>query len=902
MNNVTLFILTLAMVLAPYSKASADETEPRVGNPATALLNAFGAGCTYGDTEVLQQAQQHGQSLADILQGIGQDEGCARFSSFYKNYESEILELKQNEHAYKADRQQIELLIEDLELAIITEESSPTPDTEFIASAKFEVKELRGRLIRERRLTSHYRDQQAVYRVKRLQTLTSNLVESILQSDSCPQATDAVGQIAAHGFGIASLVTGGLTGAIFLSAGAALVDFLRVLSEKDYKDALKEIESIQLVHATGCALEGMAATHCRARDVINVMNLEMAARRVPVACDATYLGTHLVTQGFQNFIAWYSKTEGAQAQDKIDRALIGYNFKAIEGYFERGIKTLRENLKAGKIPAREGLTAEQTAILQFIGGLTQDDYAFTDSGTAAGQFAGQVFPGAEKCGPVVFYLTNGTSRTPGTVSADSRISVSQIEDPIGYHCLGADWKNDSKYSIPQNFEALESLNARVVEAYKTAVRPRLEFLSDVNYLELFGDLVAEKSGQPSILEVLRNTNVFLTYVLKDLIERRRAIKNDRSDEAQELNLEIKRVALMINKARKVQLAAESGLKDASVTSQEEYIAQKVATELAGDRGITGEVEGEAATTLGLPLDVILTEIGRGPIDFNDINAVIAGISANESVQMETQKKAVNDIRAILGDDEQDFYSDLYDIYRNHYRRISETGYLNRNPGVWLMLRLSFENGLGTIAKFARSQQADKAGPHMAINYVRASLESFAKSDFGDRMDEIVAKMQEESRRSESARETFALYCMQIAQMPSIPGYAMEACKGAVWSRGAPEELRFDDWKTKRYEDRVCSIFDMRRKVEVRAKTSQFGSQREESSISPTVQRAVYNADFSGADSAAAEAVLEISNLQDLQQQCLRQSRGTLSCVWSDSYSGVTKVTLKTNCLCTDNGR
>lgn len=391
------FSISVSIIVSCYV---ATATAAEVYDPTNDLYDAFGAKCN-GYGSINSESHREAVSLMSIIQSIRQDTNCDGISSALSEIEAlKIAELQKTATA-KTDLDVIWNQIYELQLAMDKEISSANPDAAYIDSLKVELSTLKTTAAKS---LSNARVSQLTIRRNSIDTFkkaSSSLFSKLKNNDLClVKRPNLATQIGAQVIGLGTTLSSGLAGALLLSIGSIVDDFVSFFRNKDLSD--RNLRQFRLGEAVGCAIESMSATYCKARDTELVVEYNSKAINQYANSAPNWLrAAGTLAQGLDAYQNWITRVHAGspaatngQAQDKNNAVNIQSSLRKLKIETDATL-----NMAQARVPlSPDPQQAKRTALITISGQLSGNS-------TITNLFQE---PG---CGPFIYIMSGGRERT-----------------------------------------------------------------------------------------------------------------------------------------------------------------------------------------------------------------------------------------------------------------------------------------------------------------------------------------------------------------------------------------------------------------------------------------------------------------------------------------------------------
>lgn len=315
-------------------------------DPTYSLRQAFGQNCS-SSSSISDLALSQSQNLEEIIKAMKDDASCKGIAPLVGMVQDQMSAVHRvsNDIDALSEKQKKDLensrIISELVSAIQTEQyeldrmqqereeaSGGGPVTiedrdifekqELINKYHEEVAILQSNMSIDSESNQRKRNNQ-INQIQALESSTSNLLNSLSQSNSCTQQNPYLaGQVIGQVMSIASLANPGVYGHMLLGTGNIVNHLMDNLRSDDFKDALGDIQGDKIREAYGCALEGLAATHCQARDTLNMVDEVLKAENSSYAGCSFVVGARSIGKNLTQFMSWIEELGKVSSQFSLD--------------------------------------------------------------------------------------------------------------------------------------------------------------------------------------------------------------------------------------------------------------------------------------------------------------------------------------------------------------------------------------------------------------------------------------------------------------------------------------------------------------------------------------------------------------------------------------------------------
>lgn len=464
------------------------------------IFSAFGGRChSYGN--LTQQAQADQLALVSISNSLKNDTNCRAVQGALSGLQnlnvSQLL-------AQTNDAEDIETLTQsaaDIELALVQEQAAPTPDADYITALKTELSALKISIVKNKNsMKSDKKKQQKVETIENFNAYSKQILSRISSNDLCfADKPNLAASIGAQIFALSGTLSGGIVGAVILSAGEIADNLIGFFRDKSINEKMKPIFEMKLGQAAGCGMEALASTYCKSQDIQTLLKLKEQKEKASQAKSTTRSGIEIVTKDLREFESWVSALDAGSLATTAGRAQDKNKIFDLENSLKKTTQDLSAALaeekksfvKADDKEAAITKAVDRLSALMVVTG-------FCSGSCPTPSKINDVFALDPQCGPAIYLWSNGVSlgrpkseQGPNTVCG-SYISQNYPELPninnfdknIGDLILKA-----QKLTSDAASEVKES-NPHLVLA-QVEDKPKNFMINSITYLD---SLLAEKDG------------------------------------------------------------------------------------------------------------------------------------------------------------------------------------------------------------------------------------------------------------------------------------------------------------------------------------------------------------------------------------------------------------------------
>ncbi len=301
-----------------------------VYDPTNDIYAAFGAKCN-GFGSINSAAHREATSLMKIIESIRNDANCNGIAGALLEIEGLKLAELQKATTAKNDLDTLWNQIYDVQLAMDRATSVPAneQDVAYIDGLKLELTTLKTTAAKS--LSNAHVAQLGIRRssIDTFQRASSSLFSKLKNNDLClVKRPNLATQIGAQVIGLGTTLSSGIVGALLVSVGSIIDDFVSFFRSKDLTD--RNLRTFRLGEAVGCAVESMATTYCQARDTETVIELNSKALNQNKSTAPNWLrAAGTMAQGLDAYMAWVTRvhagtpaaTTGPRRKTKIMRSM-----------------------------------------------------------------------------------------------------------------------------------------------------------------------------------------------------------------------------------------------------------------------------------------------------------------------------------------------------------------------------------------------------------------------------------------------------------------------------------------------------------------------------------------------------------------------------------------------------
>jgi len=499
-------ILTLTMMI-PYQYVRAASSYDPTGD----LMNAFGSKCnSHGALNAA--ADSDTSSLKSIIGTLKDDTTCHGIAGILDQISG--LNIDQLQAGYQANRDQSLLATEinDLQSAIKAENAKANPDTALISAWELELDQANVNFIKAKGLSHELNLESRISTIKNFQMYATKLYGQLQNSEctSNPKHAGLKAEIGAQFLGLASTMAPGLIGSTMLGVGDILDNMFSFARENALADKIRDLTSSSLGQAAECAIDGVSASYCQARDSLNIIKTNAKIQEGQAEfSDPTYNGVNVVGKDMKTYIEFASRVKagaradsGPRATEKGGATQTIANLEILQAGLDGAIGDGEKDLAEAPDPVGKlkqviaGVANRMTGSAQpvssiTISGLTVD----TPAGPLATFFVDDV-----SCGPLIYFYSIGRERS-------RRPPINALEPCQDYVTR--------VFTNPPTLDSVKiNVNKAMAEA-QTSIIARSSRIQEYDPELVFAEAYKENGNRIKPVEFLDNASAYLNVLLDE---------------------------------------------------------------------------------------------------------------------------------------------------------------------------------------------------------------------------------------------------------------------------------------------------------------------------------------------------------------------------------------------------